>query len=466
MILTSCGDWRQTRQGVLVGHTKLEVIDTNIIRVISSSKQISRDRNLVEGYSYPSEKFWTVSEYGTDVILATPVIRAIIDKSSGKVRFEDASGNTVLAEDGRVFDGHPRQKWVKNEGETFYMFRCFDREDTFPYVASDRNYGVFWDIGKDVSWQIPQERMQLNELFRVYDITGAEGGLTGTYFYEMNGSSQKLVRPEPFIYYNDDDAVAEFKPDIPLDGSRVTFEGDLEPLSDGVYDFELRFTGGMDLYVDGDRVIADKWRAKESPAEMNFSCSMKAGDKTHLRIEWNPDAGLPYCSLTVVPSAFADEKCSNSFWGSEGDRIDYYFVYGESIDVLAEGLVSLVYVESGPSGGLYCFPVMSTDKKGVSIKTDKILSIKESTDSRVADVSVFGGMDGRFILLDNYDDAGMKAAAEMLYNDSSSDISFSTYGGRYPGFDVERIFNITCVDTAGVKSYSIVCSGDGIRSDQ
>lgn len=454
-VLVSCTEWQETRRGVRFGRTRLEVVDTNIIRVVSYPGLFPKGRNLASWFSYPSEKCWTVTESGTGIVLATSSVQAVIEKSSGRVSFGDAEGNPLLVEDARLLEGELRQQWHKNEEETFFGFNCAGARNSFPFVASDRNYGIFWDNPSVASWGKPLERFHLNELFRVFDITGAEGGLTGTYLYEEDGVLTKFVRSEPFLYFNDDASVLEFKPDVPLQNSKITFEGDLEPASDGLYGFELRFTGSVNVSIGREMVVADKRRSYESPAEMSFNCRMRAGEKTHICIDWEPGTKLSYCSLMALPPALADEAV-NSFRSPDGRQVDYYFIYGAGPDVLANGLVTLVGRDSCRFDGLYSYPVTVSDSRGVSMRSENLFSVEMAEGSGVMEARIDGGADVSFTLYDELPDGRVRAAAGLLYDDSSKVVSTIPDEETYYGFNGGRRVNVGVADTSGVKSYEFI----------
>src|SRR5579871_5701737 len=114
----------KTEDGIIVypkpaisGNTKmvkLEVVSDNIIRVIASPvEKLSDRKSLITVYGNPLTNGWNVTENETEVILKTKNISAIVNASTGAIRFFDASGNKLLAEkemNGRnfepaVFDG-------------------------------------------------------------------------------------------------------------------------------------------------------------------------------------------------------------------------------------------------------------------------------------------------------------------------------------------------------------------------
>ena len=356
LTLAACGNYRNTKHGIVVGDVRLEPITDNVIRVSASEGRFSKDASLITAYEYPEEKFWTVDQDsdGT-VVLSTGALRAKVDPSTGKVTFTDIEGNVILAERGRNFEcGGFRQMWESAEDEAFYGLGQhqsdeFDYKDknelliqyntkvTNPFVVSSHNYGILWDNYSMSRWGDARDYSQLNQVFKVYDVAGAEGGLTGTYVPDPSRGADKLVRSEPFLFFENAQANAEFMPDFPLKGAQVTYEGAIEPSESGLFKFMLYYAGYMKVYVDGELVVPERWRTAWNPNTYKFACNLEAGKRTPFRIEWRPDGDVSYCSVRVLSPRPADEEGTISFWSEAGKQIDYYFVAGGNLDEVVSG---------------------------------------------------------------------------------------------------------------------------------
>ena len=64
-------------------------------------------------------------------------------------------------------------------------------------MISNKNYGVLWDSYSFCRFGNPEDYMQLNRAFTLYNKEGKRGSLTGTYI-EKDG--KRLVRNEDSIF--------------------------------------------------------------------------------------------------------------------------------------------------------------------------------------------------------------------------------------------------------------------------
>ena len=106
-------------------------------------------------------------------------------------------------------------------------------------MLSNKNYGLLWDSYSYCRFGNPEDYLQLNRAFKLYDKQGREGHLTGTY---IDVKGKKLVRDEDSIYYEyafpttseiavktDNGGIKNFPKDFQLQGANVTYEGFIEP---------------------------------------------------------------------------------------------------------------------------------------------------------------------------------------------------------------------------------------------
>ena len=105
----------------------------------------------------------------------------------------------------------------------------------------------------------------------------------------------------------------------------------------GDYKFELYANGGYKMWIDGQQV-ANHWRQDWLPWDDLASAHFDANTKHHIKVQWIKD-NCEFCTLTWKPplAEEASTAANTSLWSSVGDGIDYYFVYGPSLDhVLAD----------------------------------------------------------------------------------------------------------------------------------
>ena len=223
---------------------RLEVINDNIIRVRATAEASLPQKPaslMIVPQTAPAKNSYTVSEDGETVVVKAKNVKAVVKKATGEVTFFDAEGNQLLkeAEDGKQFKDFTvpeRELGIKNgftvpeeakhgltwqmkfdspEDEAFYGLGQHQSEEfnmkgknedlfqyntkvSIPFVLSNKNYGLLWDSYSYCRFGNPNDYLQLNRAFKLYDKNGKEGHLTGTY---VDAKGQKLVRDEDSIYY-------------------------------------------------------------------------------------------------------------------------------------------------------------------------------------------------------------------------------------------------------------------------
>ena len=68
---------------------------------------------------------------------------------------------------------------------------------------------------------------------------------------------------------------------------------------------------------------------------------MRRGEKSALRIEWQPDGGTSYCGLRVAQPTTDEEQNRLSVWNEMSRDMDYYFIAGNDIDQVISGYRTL-----------------------------------------------------------------------------------------------------------------------------
>ena len=97
----------------------------------------------------------------------------------------------------------------------------------------------------------------------------------------------------------------------------------------------------MKVYINNELVVPERWRTAWNPNAYKFSCSLEAGKKAPLKIEWLPDGGVSYCGLRVMPLVNDKEQGKQSWWSEMNPEIDYYFMAGEDMDEVISGYRTL-----------------------------------------------------------------------------------------------------------------------------
>lgn len=386
----------------------LEVMNDNIIRVRATSESVlpvKKPSLMIVPQTAPAKNAYTVSENEQSVTVKAKNVTAVVNKATGAIVFFDATGKQLLkeAKDGKKFQNFTvpeREYGVRNIGgvteemkhgltwqmlfdspsdEAFYGLGQHQSEEfnmkgknedlfqyntkvSIPFVLSNKNYGILWDSYSYCRFGNPNDYLQLNRAFKLYDRRGKEGHLTGTYV-DKNG--KKLVRDEDSIYYEyacpptseianktDNGGLKNLPKGFNLQGATVTYEGFIEPECCGrcakagknekqLYQFILYYAGYIKVYIDGKEVVPERWRTAWNPNSYKFSTELTKGKKAQLRIEWQPDGGDSYCGLRVSQPRNKTEREQLSIWSEMARDMDYYFIAGQNFDDVISGYRTL-----------------------------------------------------------------------------------------------------------------------------
>jgi len=382
----------------------LEVMNDNIIRVRATSKEALPEKPaslMIVPQTAPAKGSYTVSEDGDNVVVKAKNVKAVVSKATGEITFFDAEGKQLLkeAQEGKKFwdftvperelgmkTGYTvpeeakhgltwQMKFDSPEDEAFYGLGQHQSEEfnmkgknedlfqyntkvSIPFVLSNKNYGLLWVSYSYCRFGNPNDYLQLNRAFKLYDRTGKEGHLTGTY---VDAKGKKLVRDEDSIYYEygtpeksaialktDNGGIKNFPKGFNLMGANVTYEGFIEPECCGhckgksqLYQFILYYSGYVKVYIDGQEVVPERWRTAWNPNTYKFSTELQKGKRVQLRIEWRPDGGEAYCGLRVSEPRNKQEREQLSVWSEMAKDMDYYFIAGENLDQVISGYRTL-----------------------------------------------------------------------------------------------------------------------------
>ena len=401
----------------------LEVMNDNIIRVRATSKADLPQKPaslMIVPQTAPQKGSYTMNDEGETVVVKAKNVKAVVQKATGEITFFDANGNQLLkeAKDGKQFwdftvperelgikTGYTvpeeqkhglswQMKFDSPDDEAFYGLGQHQSEEfnmkgknedlfqyntkvSIPFVVSNKNYGLLWDSYSYCRFGNPNDYLQLNRAFKLYDKNGKEGHLTGTY---VDARGKKLVRDEDSIYYEygtpekseialktDNGGIKNFPKGINLMGANVTYEGFIEPECCGkkngqcsksngqcsksngqcsmvngqLYQFILYYSGYVKVYIDGKEVVPERWRTAWNPNTYKFSTELQKGKRVQLRIEWRPDGGEAYCGLRVSEPRNKEQREQLSIWSEMAKDMDYYFIAGENLDQVVSGYRTL-----------------------------------------------------------------------------------------------------------------------------
>ena len=373
---------------------RLQVVGDRIIRVQATAEQSFRSKQSLIIVPQNSKAKYKVEEQGDDLIITTAAMRAVLNEATGQITFYDLKDQVLLkevAQGGKTFKPFTvpdreigvdiakvpeaqkhgwswRALFDSPDNEAFYGLGQHQSEElnmkgknedlfqyntkvSVPFVISNKNYGILWDSYSYCRWGNPDDYLQLNRAFKLYDKDGKEGQLTGTYV-DKNG--QKIVRGEDSIYFEyampetseicnktDKGGIQNLPKGFALNGSKVVYEGYVEAPTNSFYQFILYYAGYMKIYIDGKLVVPERWRTAWNPNSYKFETAIPKGKKTPIRIEWQPDGDVSYCGLRVAAPRSEAEKNQLSIWSEMSPDMDYYFIAGKNMDEVISGYRTL-----------------------------------------------------------------------------------------------------------------------------
>lgn len=373
---------------------RLQVVSDRIIRVQATAEQSFRSKQSLIIVPQNSKAQYKVEEQGDDLIITTAAMRAVLNEATGQITFYDLKDQVLLkevAQGGKTFKPFTvpdreigvdiakvpeaqkhgwswRALFDSPDNEAFYGLGQHQSEElnmkgknedlfqyntkvSVPFVISNKNYGILWDSYSYSRWGNPDDYLQLNRAFKLYDKDGKEGQLTGTYV-DKNG--QKIVRGEDSIYFEyampetseicnktDKGGIQNLPKGFALNGSKVVYEGYVEAPTSSFYQFILYYAGYMKIYIDGKLVVPERWRTAWNPNSYKFETAIPKGKKTPIRIEWQPDGDVSYCGLRVAAPRSEAEKNQLSIWSEMSPDMDYYFIAGKDMDEVISGYRTL-----------------------------------------------------------------------------------------------------------------------------
>ena len=373
---------------------RLQVVSDRIIRVQATAEQGFRSKQSLIIVPQNSKAQYKVEEQGDDLIITTAAMRAVLNEATGQITFYDLKDQVLLkevAQGGKTFKPFTvpdreigvdiakvpeaqkhgwswRALFDSPDNEAFYGLGQHQSEElnmkgknedlfqyntkvSVPFVISNKNYGILWDSYSYSRWGNPDDYLQLNHAFKLYDKDGKEGQLTGTYVAK-NG--QKIVRGEDSIYFEyampetseicnktDKGGIQNLPKGFALNGSKVVYEGYVEAPTSSFYQFILYYAGYMKIYINGKLVVPERWRTAWNPNSYKFETAIPKGKKTPIRIEWQPDGDVSYCGLRVAAPRSEAEKNQLSIWSEMSPDMDYYFIAGKNMDEVISGYRTL-----------------------------------------------------------------------------------------------------------------------------
>ena len=383
LVLGACADvYKVTENGVSVkvqqpsedGPTlvRLEVIGEKIIHLSATPERKFADPESLVIIPAKEKTGFAVEQNDDTITVSTSEIKANVLASTGEVWFTDMDGKVLLREDeggGKSFSpievegthGYSfRQVFESPEDEAFYglgqhqadefnykgkneeLFQ-YNTKVSVPFIVSNKGYGVLMDSYSMMRFGNPSDYKQLSEVFNLYDQTGKEGCLTGTY---VPAEGETIVREEPKLYFEhlvapEMTRVVNLPEGFRFYGSDITYEGFIEAPVTGEYQFILYYAGYTTVKVGGETVVPERWRTAWNPNAYKFSVYLQAGEKTPLKVEWKPDGDVSYCGLRAYDVVDPSQQAKHQWWSEMTKQMDWYFIAGDDMDEVISGYRTL-----------------------------------------------------------------------------------------------------------------------------
>jgi alpha-D-xyloside xylohydrolase len=341
------------------GELRIQALSPTVVRVAFSPSlqffsRVSIDRVPVTG---PPPAF-TIGESAAAFTLSTAKLRVRVDRVTGAVSFADENGRPILAETpgSRMLEPatvmgektfHVQQRWQAQSDESLYGLgqmqigtldiKGYDLDlwqhntnVVVPFLVSSRGYGILWDNTSYTHFgdQQPFTEIPAEDLF---DADGRAGGVTLT----LADASQPASRTSSLDLHINLTRTETEHPET-VNPSRLAkhqvWAGSILAPQTGDYQFRAYSNGGIRVWLDG-KLVMDHWRQDWLPTHDQIRVYLEAGHKYAFRMENDPEQQNTLELRWKTPPPNYD----TSLWSEVGDGVDYYFVYGPSIDDVIAG---------------------------------------------------------------------------------------------------------------------------------
>jgi len=309
----------------------------------------------------PAVRFTVTTARGRTT-LATAKLQVIVDLGTGAVSFADEKGTPILAEkpgsreltpatvqDEATF--HVRQSWLANPDESLYGLgqrqegildlKGYDLElwqrnmvVAVPFLVSSRGYGLLWDNTSVTKFGDvrPFEAIPAAQLF---DVRGQPGGLSQGTFTSTDSALQDPA-PSASIVLGRGGAAAGGAGRGRGNAAAIRgWQGEVLAPVTGDYQFQTYSNGDAKVSLGG-QLYVDQWKQTWATEYDQFKVRLEANKRYPIRIQTSGGA-TTFRLAWKTPAASAD----TALWSEVGEGIDYYFVYGPSLDQVIAGYRTL-----------------------------------------------------------------------------------------------------------------------------
>jgi alpha-D-xyloside xylohydrolase len=345
----AAGEFEKQPDGIVLhtgeGTLRIRIVADGIARVTFAKSAILFTRSTSAVLPNSTAAKWTLADTNAELVLTTSKMKVRVDRQTGRVSFQDAAGQPILAEaaGGHVLENaevqgeatyHVRQLWQANADESLYGlgqqqkgvlningydFDLWQHNTNVvvPFLVSSRGYGIFWD---NMSYSRFGD-LRPFEAIPPANLLNADGQPGGLSMAPMDGSAPARVAA-PTV-------------DTPAGGhpKSTRWEGSVVAPSAGDYQLRTTSNSGIKVWFDN-RLIIDHFRQNWLTDDDQVKLHIDANRRYPIKIEWDTEQGTTMHLTWKTPSPEADKF---SLWSEVADGVDYYFVYGPELDTVVAG---------------------------------------------------------------------------------------------------------------------------------
>jgi alpha-D-xyloside xylohydrolase len=320
------------------GYVRLQVVSDSILRVVAGPTATESESSMVVPGPLPSNpQFKMVSAPGA-ISIETGKLNGSVDKVTGQVSFIDSRGRTLLAEKRRELEpalvqgqqtNHVHQEWKGDPNEALFGLgqqqlgiidiKGYDLDlwqhntnIVVPFLVSSKGYGVLWN---NLSYARFGDLRSFSAI-PAEDLLGDSGKSGGLTLHSSGGGSQSA--------------------DLALNRGprRAEYSGYLLAPTSGDYQFNCYSNGAIKVWINGEKMM-DHWRQSWLTSDDRAKLHLEKGHRYELHIQWGGEQASTMVFTWKPP--LQDTLPDTSLWSEVGNAVDYFFVYGPSLDQVVAG---------------------------------------------------------------------------------------------------------------------------------
>ena len=341
------------------GQLRIQVVSDTVVRVAFSASADSFSRPSIMRVPGPAAATpFKISESPQSFTLATAKLRVVVNRDTGAVSFTDIAGKPILTEapGGRNLEPatvqgdttfHVQQKWKAQQDESLYGLgqmqlgivdiKGYDidlwQHNTniaVPFLVSSNGYGILWDNNSFTRFGDLRSFAPIPAA-NLLDAEGKPGGLTvapvdGSEAPRQTAEISVKMRLNRDQLNHPETAAGSWRL------KRQSWIGSILAPTAGDYQFQAYSNGGIKVWLDS-KLVMNHWRQNWLTSNDQVRVHLQAGQKVSIKIENDPEQQNTLNFLWKTPAPDSD----TSLWSEVADGVDYYFVYGPSIDKVIGG---------------------------------------------------------------------------------------------------------------------------------